>query len=302
MELRSEPASATERVFMTSGTTGQAKGMSSRGRHFHPALDVYDLSMTRNFAQRFMAGQERMPMGILFPDEQAMPNSSLAHYLALAKTEFGTPDSRYFLTPEGLDMPGLCTVLEASERSGRPYALLGASFSLVHVMDALRAQGRSFRLPPGSRILDTGGYKGQSRELPLEDFYAGLTQLLGVPRSHCINMYGMTELSTQFYDDGNAALDTLAPGRARHGPQRRTRRARHPRALRPGQLQRGHHHPHRGRGPVGGRWFSVAGPPQDRKRPPRGAAATRSGQAWGRFPAAGACRGRGGQGLFAGGR
>jgi hypothetical protein len=198
MELRSEPASATERVFMTSGTTGQAKGMSSRGRHFHPALDVYDLSMTRNFAQRFMAGQERMPMGILFPDEQAMPNSSLAHYLALAKTEFGTPDSRYFLTPEGLDMPGLCTVLEASERSGRPYALLGASFSLVHVMDALRAQGRSFRLPPGSRILDTGGYKGQSRELPLEDFYAGLTQLLGVPRSHCINMYGMTELSTHW--------------------------------------------------------------------------------------------------------
>jgi hypothetical protein len=213
MELRSEPASATERVFMTSGTTGQAKGMSSRGRHFHPALDVYDLSMTRNFAQRFMAGQERMPMGILFPDEQAMPNSSLAHYLALAKTEFGTPDSRYFLTPEGLDMPGLCTVLEASERSGRPYALLGASFSLVHVMDALRAQGRSFRLPPGSRILDTGGYKGQSRELPLEDFYAGLTQLLGVPRSHCINMYGMTELSTQFYDDGNATLPRSSRGR-----------------------------------------------------------------------------------------
>src|SRR5256885_3468859 len=51
------------------------------------------------------AGHERLPMGILFPDEQAMPNSSLAHYLALAKTEFGTPDSRYFLTPDGLDMP-----------------------------------------------------------------------------------------------------------------------------------------------------------------------------------------------------
>src|SRR5256885_16540466 len=85
MELRSEPASPAERVFMTSGTTGQAKGLSARGRHFHPALDVYDASMTRNFAQRFMAGHERLPMGILFPDEQAMPNSSLAHYLALAK-------------------------------------------------------------------------------------------------------------------------------------------------------------------------------------------------------------------------
>ncbi|MET1113948.1 MAG: long-chain fatty acid--CoA ligase [Comamonas sp.] len=208
MELRSAPPSSGERVFMTSGTTGRA----ARGRHFHPQLEVYDLSMVRNFAQRFMHGSERMPMGLLFPDEQAMPHSSLAHYLALARSEFGTPDSRYFLSPEGLDMPGLCAALEESERSGQPYALLGASFSLVHVMDALRAQGRSFRLPAGSRILDTGGYKGQSRELPLEDFYADLSQLLGVPRSHCINMYGMTELSTQFYDDGNAVLPSVKSG------------------------------------------------------------------------------------------
>lgn len=208
MELRSEPASPTERVFMTSGTTGRA----ARGRHFHPQLAVYDLSMTRNFAQRFMQGIERLPMGILFPDEQAMPNSSLAHYLALAQSEFGTASSRYFLTPQGLDMPGLYAALEQAERTGQPYALLGASFSLVHVMDALRAENRHFRLPPGSRILDTGGYKGQSRELPLEDFYASLSELLGVPRTHCINMYGMTELSTQFYDDGNTTLPSVKSG------------------------------------------------------------------------------------------
>jgi hypothetical protein len=208
MELRSEPPSPAERVFMTSGTTGRA----ARGRHFHPQLDVYDLSMKRYFSRRFMQGLERMPMGILFPDEQAMPNSSLAHYLALARSEFGSAGSRYYLNSEGLDMPALCAALEESERSGQPFALLGASFSLVHVMDALRAQGRSFRLPAGSRVLDTGGYKGQSRELPLEQFYAELSQLLGVPRSLCINMYGMTELSTQFYDDGNAVLPSVKSG------------------------------------------------------------------------------------------
>ena len=208
MELRSEPASPAERVFMTSGTTGRA----ARGRHFHPALEVYDLSMKRYFAQRFMQGVERMEMGILFPDEQAMPNSSLAHYLALAQSEFGTPESRYYLTPDGLDMQGLCAALEASERSGQPFALLGASFSLVHVMDALREMGRSFKLPAGSRILDTGGYKGQSRELPLEEFYADLSTLFGVPRSLCINMYGMTELSTQFYDSGNETLPSVKSG------------------------------------------------------------------------------------------
>ena len=208
MELRSEPASPTERIFMTSGTTGRA----ARGRHFHPALEVYDLSMKRYFAPRFMQGVERMEMGILFPDEQAMPNSSLAHYLALAKSEFGTAESRYYLTPEGLDMPGLCEALQASEESGQPFALLGASFSLVHVMDALREMGRSFHLPAGSRILDTGGYKGQSRELPLEQFYADLSALFGVPRALCINMYGMTELSTQFYDSGNETLPSVKSG------------------------------------------------------------------------------------------
>jgi len=33
-----------------------------------------------------------------------------------------------------------------------------------------------------------------------------------VPRSHCINMYGMTELSTQFYDDGNAQVPSVKSG------------------------------------------------------------------------------------------
>ncbi|MRI16299.1 AMP-binding protein, partial [Vibrio cholerae] len=80
------------------------------------------------------------------------------------------------------------------------------------LMDALRPQGRAFRLPPGSRLLDTGGYKGQSRELPLEAFYAELSQALGVPREHCVNMYGMTELSTQFYDDGNASVPSVKSG------------------------------------------------------------------------------------------
>lgn len=210
LPLRCEPPAAGDRIFMTSGTT---RGGSMRGQHFHPLLDVYDLSMTRNFARRFMRGTERMPMGILFPDEVAMPNSSLAHYLDLAKSAFGSVgNSHTFVTPQGIDLEGLWAALEAAERSGEPYALLGASFSFVHVIDALRQQGRTFQLPPGSRILDTGGYKGQSRELPLDAFYSELSQALGVPRTHCINMYGMTELSTQFYDDGNASVPSVKSG------------------------------------------------------------------------------------------
>jgi hypothetical protein len=208
LTLSCQPAASCERVFMTSGTTrGDVKG-----RHFHPTLAVYDDSMTRNFARRFMQGARKLRMGILFPDETAIPNSSLAHYLALAAREFGTGDSRYFVGPQGMDTAALYQTLAAVERSGEPYALLGASYSFVHVIDQLQQHGRRFRLPPGSRVLDTGGYKGHSRELPMEDFYALLSAALGVGREQCINMYGMTELSTQFYDSGNAVVPSVKSG------------------------------------------------------------------------------------------
>jgi hypothetical protein len=193
---------------MTSGTTrGDVKG-----RHYHPTLAVYDRSMTRNFARRFMQGEDRLPMAILFPTEEALPNSSLAHYLALAVRHFGTEDSATFVTPQGMDSTGLRLWLRARQAGGEACAVLGASYSFVHLMDDLARHGDGFRLPVGSRILDTGGYKGHSRELPLEAFYQGLTAFFGLPRERCINMYGMTELSTQLYDDGNVLVPSIKSG------------------------------------------------------------------------------------------
>ena len=208
LELRCQAASASDRVFMTSGTTRN----ELKGRHHHPTLAVYDRSMTRNFERRFMQGESRMRMGILFPDENALPNSSLAHYLALAVREFGTADSAWLIGPDGLDADAACAALERAVQSETPLALLGASSSFVHLLDALRQRGLSFQLPAGSRVLDTGGYKRQSRELPPEDFYTALSAALGVERTLCINMYGMTELSTQFYDAGNATLPSVKSG------------------------------------------------------------------------------------------
>lgn len=208
LTLSCVPTDLCARVFQTSGTTrGDVKG-----RHWHPDLAVYDLSMTRNFQARFMAGRERMRMGILFPDEQLMPNSSLAHYLALALQTFGTPDSRYYLDNAGLQLDALCATLAQVQESGETFAVLGASYSFVHLMDALRERGLRFQLPAGSRLLDTGGFKGQSREMAMDEFYDQLTFTFGVPRSACINMYGMTELSTQFYDAGNAVLPAVKSG------------------------------------------------------------------------------------------
>ena len=199
------PPADCERVFMTSGTSrGEVKG-----RNHHPTIAVWDRSMRRHFEQRFMQGSAEMPMLLLFPGEDQLPNSSLARYLSLAARCHGTPDSRSYIGPQGLDVPGLRAALDRAVARAQPVALMGASFSVVHLLDALHEQGVRYALPEGSRILDTGGYKGQARELPLDAFYDGLAETLGVPRSRCINMYGMTELSSQFYDAGNQTVPSV---------------------------------------------------------------------------------------------
>ena len=206
LTLSCVPPDPAMRVFMTSGTTGGA-----RGRSYHPTLKVYDASMTANFRRRFMQERETIRMGVLFPDETVLPNSSLAHYLALALGHFGAEGSGYLIGADGIDVEATCAALDRAAAAGEPYALLGASYSFVHLMDAL-PPGRRFALPPGSRILDTGGFKGQSREMEAVAFYDQLSATFGVPKRLCINMYGMTELSTQFYDDGNEVTPPVKSG------------------------------------------------------------------------------------------
>ena len=208
LTLSCVPPDTCARTFMTSGTTRR----DVKGRHFHPTMAVYDASMLRNFAHHVMQGDAKLRMGILFPNEVLMPNSSLAHYLALALDHFGTHDSAYYVDDNGLRTDALCDALQQAQNLGEPFALLGASYSFVHVMDALQARGQTFQLPAGSRLLDTGGFKGQSREVPMDAFYDQLNQTFGVSRDHCLNMYGMTELSTQFYDAGNRTVPSVKRG------------------------------------------------------------------------------------------
>lgn len=200
------PPADCERVFMTSGTTrGDVKG-----RNHHPTIAVWDQSMQRNFARHVMRGTPRLRMFTLFPDEAELRNSSLARYLSLATRSFGAEGSRAYVSVQGgLDVDAFCDDLAHVQARGEPMAVLGATFSFVHLLDAMVARGLRFDLPAGSRLLDTGGYKGQSRELPPDAFYDAVARGFGLPRERCLNMYGMTELSSQFYDAGNAVVPSV---------------------------------------------------------------------------------------------
>ncbi len=48
--------------------------------------------------------------------------------------------------------------------------------------------------------METGGYKGRSRELTKVELHALITKLLGISPAHIVCEYGMSELSSQAYD------------------------------------------------------------------------------------------------------
>jgi len=196
-----------EKLFMTSGTTRQ----DMRGKHYHPNLDIYDLSMKSFFKKSFMMDHERLPMGILFPNENELPNSSLAHYLSLAVENFGTNNSAYLMSQSGLEVDKFLEFIKSANEDGKPIALLGASYSYILLFQVLKEKnlGTKFPLPKNSLVLDTGGFKGQVEEIELTEFYSILSTNFQIPLANCINMYGMTELSTQFYDIGQDSSPSI---------------------------------------------------------------------------------------------
>ena len=222
LTLTTVPERDAAAVFMTSGSTDPA----SRGRNHHRHLALYDASLLRSFRDRFLPEQSSplgddstsgAPTGYVAPDgalpqcdrmrilvlnaprEQA-PHSSIAHFFSTLVEHRGTPDSLHLVSDDGLDVDTALNAFAQAEHSGKPLAVLGTSFSFVHLLDAMADVDRTFRLPAGSRVLDTGGFKGKSREVTAEDLRQAFRVRLGVPEDHCANYYGMTEISTQYYD------------------------------------------------------------------------------------------------------
>ncbi|MCY3078448.1 hypothetical protein ODY58_05675 [Aerococcus sp. JJEM-2022b] len=200
--LSATPHEQCSRIFMTSGTT---TGVS--GKHYHKDLEIYDLSALLGFKQ--YVTDQCLPTAILFPNEKEMPNSSLAHYLEILKAN-GQPDSMHFITEKGLEVAALKEWLIAHQK--QPVIILGASYSFVHLFEAL-SQGEVLPIHPDSLLFDTGGFKNFSKVYQLDTFYQKLLSVFPV-RTNPVNMYGMTELSTEYYTQ--FAFDKLLLKRGPH--------------------------------------------------------------------------------------
>jgi acyl-CoA synthetase (AMP-forming)/AMP-acid ligase II len=191
-------AASAEAVFRTSGTT---RGREKRGVHYVPDMSLYHMSLIPNFAGCVLPDGAEMRMISLMPHPREMPDSSLAHMIDVVMERLGAPDSIGCASvTDGIDNARLTDALRQAEQTDQPVCLLGTSLAYVRWLDELERNGERFHLPDGSRLMDTGGFKGHGRQIEEHTLRTMYENLLGLPATHCVNEYGMTEMLSQFYD------------------------------------------------------------------------------------------------------
>ncbi|TKD13259.1 acyl-protein synthetase [Polyangium fumosum] len=197
-------------VFRTSGTS---QGKEARGEHPFRTTATYELVALR-WGER-MLWPDRQDLGVLVlaPSVEEVADSSLGFMLDLFTRELGGPVS-FHVRGGVLDIDGVARAAAEARAAGRPALVLGASFAFVHLLDG--AGARDLSLPPGSRVMQTGGFKGRSREVEPTELRRAMASLFAVPEAHIVGEYGMTELSSQLYE-GTLAAALGARSPARHG-------------------------------------------------------------------------------------
>jgi hypothetical protein len=219
MALRSFPPEREAHVFRTSGTSTERRG----ALHLD-TLELYEASLLPGFRRGMLpdlpAG-ERARIRVLAPSPAETPDSSLSHMFGVVLRELADAASGFDVEHGALRIDALVEALETAAADGVAVALCGTAFALVHLLDALVERGMRLRLATGSRVMETGGFKGRAREMPREALYAGIEHALGVAPARIVNQYGMTELGSQFYD--SVLCEPVRPRRKLAPPWTRVR-------------------------------------------------------------------------------
>jgi hypothetical protein len=190
-------------IFRSSGTTSsENRAGEERSVHHQPFPDLYraviDASFPR-FCLPFTGAAGRLPILSLIPARAQLPDSSLSFMADHILARWGSPESATAFGPRGVEAAPARSWAGARQREGRPLLVLATAFALAQWLDGLERLGLKFRLPPGSAVFETGGFKGRTTEVAREDLLARLYTWAGVPTASVVREYGMTELTSQCY-------------------------------------------------------------------------------------------------------
>ncbi|MBN4054351.1 hypothetical protein JYT87_01445 [Nitrospira defluvii] len=191
-EITCRPINEAVRTFHSSGTT---RGELSR----HFLFDEYMAkgAILTHFKRHILPDRDQIRMMILTPTPEADPHASLSYMMSVVREIFGTEKSGYYIKDGVLESTRLAKDLESANEA---VTLLGTSFSFVHFFDHCQKHDIHIKLPAQSRLMDTGGFKGRSREVSQAWIYEQAEKHLNIPDAYCVNEYGMSEMTSQFYD------------------------------------------------------------------------------------------------------
>jgi hypothetical protein len=195
--LTGEEHSAEEKIFLTSGTT---IGRTERGTHIIAHPEIYRASALAHLRKMMFPDRRKMRILAMHPTAERMPESSLSQMITWCIEEFGVGRCECTADRGGVDTDASCAFLKDVERESVPVCVLGTTASMGALFAHLERRDDRIALPPDSRIMDTGGAKGQVIPLDAETVGARATAILGIAPELVINEYGMTELCSQLYD------------------------------------------------------------------------------------------------------
>ncbi|MGH7804824.1 MAG: long-chain fatty acid--CoA ligase, partial [Candidatus Binatia bacterium] len=203
-------------VYRTSGTT---RGPERRGRHFVPDPSLYRAAALAEFRRWVLPDNARPRFVVFAPSVAEEPESSLCQMIDWLAEDLAPAPAEYFVRSGALEVEPLIARLRELETTREPVLLIGVTHAFIGFFDACAPRELRFRLPYASRVVDTGGTKGRSRPMSRAGLLRAYWELFGVAGYFVSNEYGMTEMSSQFYDDSiRNHVEGVKSDRAKHAP------------------------------------------------------------------------------------
>lgn len=179
-----------QEVFTSSGTTG-----SSTSKHFITDIELYKESYLKGF-HHFYGDISKYVVLALLPNYLERKGSSLVFMVDDLIQKSNHHESGFYLH----NLDELAQKLTELDKNGHQILLIGVSFALLDLIEK-----HQFSLK-NTIVMETGGMKGKRKEMIREELHDVLKKGFGITEIH--SEYGMTELLSQGYSQGNGIFTT----------------------------------------------------------------------------------------------
>ena len=173
-----------EEIFLSSGTT------KIQSKHLISDLKIYEKSFQKSFYQFYGNISEYCILSLL-PNYRDRESSSLIYMVDNLIKNSNNSKSGFYLN----NYKGLSKILRELENEKQKTLLIGVSNALLDLSEKFPQKLEH------TIIMETGGTKGNQREMIKEELHTILKNAFSINKIH--SEYGMTELLSQSYSKGD---------------------------------------------------------------------------------------------------